>query len=197
MLRERTNAHPAVYLLADHLDAVLAAGEDMRKLSVALPPAKAGLSAETAQALRQFVEDVQAHELSLLLHLLAAHRCASELPAPDKVLRLVLGLFTGGTAALADAATDCGDPRATEFATAGDPLAYLRSRGLLPDTSCSLMGCVEIAVDERLLIASRVPLGDIMDHAAAVMDALEISYELYSTAESKTAAGTALTTPVT
>lgn len=180
MLRVGPSAPPAVYLIADHLDAVLAAGEDLRKLSIALPPAKAGLPIEAAVELRAFIERIQAHEMTIILRLLAARRQVAEMPPTNEIVQLVLGLFTGGTHALVDAATECGDPRAAEFATAGDTIAYLHSRGMLPEEKPSLVGCLNLSVTEDLLITGRVPLGAIMDHAAAVIDALEASFELYS-----------------
>lgn len=201
MHRVGPSAPPAVYLIADHLDAVLAAGEDLRKLSVALPPAKAGLPIEAAVELRAFIERVQAHEMTIILRLLAARRQVAEMPPTNDVVRLVLGLFTGGTHALTDAATECGDPRANEFATAGDAIAYLHSRGLLPEEKPSLMGCLSISATEDILITGRVPLGTIMDHAAAVIDALEASFEIYSDDEAASGraspmAETAFTPPV-
>lgn len=186
MLRQSVDVPAAIFLLADHLDAVLAAGEDLRKLRLAIPPAKAGLTADTARDVRQFVESVQALELTVIMRTLEAQKRVRDLRQAEKVLSLILGLFTGGTAALADGAAECGDPSAAEFGSAGDPLNYLRTRGLLEDTNGSLLGCVRLEVSEEMLIASRIPLGVIMDHAAAVMDALENYYDIYSPAGDET-----------
>lgn len=183
MLPERTRTPPAAYFIADHLDAVLAASEDLRKLKVEIPPARTGLSAEMANKLRAFVEQIQRHELTIVMRTLEARKRIAELQNPGKMLRLILGLFTGGTAALADAAEDYCDTATVEFATAGDTLDFLRARNLLPEASGSLIGCLNIEATEEMLIAERVPLGDIMDHAAAVMDALELYFDLYSTGE--------------
>ena len=180
MLPERAHTPPAAYFIADHLDAVLAASEDLRKLHVEVPPVRTGLTGEMANKLRNFVEQIQRHELTIVMRTLEARKRIAELQNPDKMLRAILALFSAGTAALIDAAENYNDTAALEFATSGDPLDFLRARKLLPESSGSLIGCLRIEATEDLLIAERVPLGDIMDHAAAVMDALELYFDLYS-----------------
>ncbi len=169
----------AVYFIADHLDAVLAAGEDLRKLSLSLSPATAGQGAGPAYELRSFVEKVQALELSMIARLIEARKRANDLDAPDKPLRLILKLFTSGTAALSDAVVECGDECLAQFHTAGDALDYLRARHLLAEDLASLKTITSLSVTEDMLIASRVPLHVIMDHAAMVLDALDLQFQLY------------------
>ena len=185
-------ATTAVYFIADHLDAILAAGEDLRKLSIEIDPVTGGHNLEDFHELRQFVEDIQALELTIIARTLEARKRAADIHNADKVLRMILGLFTGGTSALSDAAVECGDPCLAEFNTAGDALDYLRSRCLIDDQIGSLKTTNGIEVTEDLHIAARVPLGTIMDHAAAVLDALDAFFDLYSSdsnADSDKAAG--------
>ncbi|MFM1814331.1 MAG: hypothetical protein RLZ98_1026 [Pseudomonadota bacterium] len=201
MLVEPSNAPPAVYLLADHLDAVLAAGEDVRRLTIDVPPALQGLDTAFASELRSFVDAIHRHELALLLHVIEARKRVGDMPRTDKMLRMMLALFTGGTAALADAAFECGDPARHEFATSGDPLDYLRSRGLIALDKGSLVGQLAIEVNDQMLVAGRVPLGDVLNHTAAVLDALELYFDLYSSTETNArgtpAASKLLTPPLT
>ena len=186
MLTKNAITPPAVYLIADHLDAILAAGEDLRRLSVAIPPVKNGLTADTAAEIRAFVEGIQAFELTIILRTLEARKRIADLSGCDKMLSLILSLFAGGTAALVDSAIECGDTANIEFASAGDPLDYLRSRHLLSETTGSLIGCLSISASDDTLIAGRVPLGVILNHAAAALDALDNYFAVYSEAERPT-----------
>jgi hypothetical protein len=93
-------------------------------------------------------------------------------------LKRLLALFAGGTAVLEDAVEELGDATLSDFDTADDPLAYLRSRGLLAADAGSLR-CVErLAIGEDFLVVQRICLGVLMDLAASFLDALEDCYDL-------------------
>lgn len=176
MLGLRRPDGTSVYVVADHLDGILAAGEDILKQRVDLAAEPAGQM--PGEALRRFVELVRSLEMILVAHALQARTRAKELVDADAPLKRLLALFAGGTAVLEDAVAELGDATLSDFDTADDPLAYLRSRGLLAADAGSLR-CVErLAIGEDFLVVERISLGVLLDLAAAALDALEDSYDL-------------------
>lgn len=168
-----------VYVVADHLDAVLAIGEDLLKQRLDVAGcAQADPSEPSGQGLRTFVERVRTLEMILVAHALQARARARELAAADAPLKRLLALFAGGTAALEDAVEELGDATVADFDTGDDPLAYLRSRGLLAGDAGSLLGIEKMHVGEHFLIVRRIGLGVLMDLAATCLDALEDCYHL-------------------
>lgn len=175
---------PCVYLLADHLDAVLAAGEDLTRVAYPLPQSSGALTtasvAEELASRHQFVDGVQVTEMLLVQRVLGARERCSELQRLDPRLRIVTQLFLAGTVVLADAVADLADRGAVEFRSAGCLLAYLRSRGVIGHEEASLAGTAAIAINDSFLVAGRIMLGPLMDLAATFLDALELHYELYA-----------------
>lgn len=174
-------APACLYLLADHLDSVLASGEDLLQVAVS-PRASddvAGTSAAARAELREAVERVRALELRMLARALKARERASELAAADDRFVLPARLFIGGTGALADAVAECADASVADFET-GDALpAYLRSRGLIDARQCRLPDDAALAIGEDFLVAGRIPLGALLDLVAAFLDALELHVDLF------------------
>jgi hypothetical protein len=176
MLGLRRSDGTSVYVVADHLDGVLAAGEDILRLRLDLAAQPTGQP--PGEALRRFVESVRSLEMILVAHALQARTRAKELVDADAPLRRLLALFAGGTAVLEDAVEELGDATLSDFDTADDPLAYLRSRGLLAADAGSLR-CVErLVIGEDFLVVQRICLGVLMDLAASFLDALEDCYDL-------------------
>lgn len=176
MLGLRRSDGTSVYVVADHLDGVLAAGEDILRLRLDLAAQPTGQP--PGEALRRFVESVRSLEMILVAHALQARTRAKELVDADAPLKRLLALFAGGTAVLEDAVEELGDATLSDFDTADDPLAYLRSRGLLAADAGSLR-CVErLAIGEDFLVVQRICLGVLMDLAASFLDALEDCYDL-------------------
>jgi hypothetical protein len=168
-----------IYVVADHLDAVLAVGEDMLKQRLDVVAwANREPSGSAGPDLRTFVETVRTLEMILVAHALQARTRARELAGADASLKRLLALFAGGTAALEDAVEELGDATVSDFDTGDDPLAYLRSRGLLAGDAGSLLGIETMRVGEHFLIVRRIGLGVLMDLAAACLDALEDCYDL-------------------
>ncbi len=169
-------------LLADHLDAVLAVGEDLLKVRGKLPPplddpVEQILAARAAQ--RRTVERVRTLEVALLARVLTARERAAELARTDARFKVMARLFASGTTVLADAAAECSDSTDSDFETGDGLTAYLRPRGMLPDGALALAESVEIAVEENFLLCKAVPLGSLMDLAARFLDALEQHFDLY------------------
>lgn len=187
-------APACLYLLADHLDAVLASGEDLLQMAVAARPVAeaAGGSASARTEIREAVERIRTLELRMLSRALKARERATELAAVDARFAMPARLFIGGTGALVDAIADCADTSAADFET-GDVLpAYMRSRGLIDARQCRLSDDMPLAIGEDFLVASRIPLGALLDLVAAFLDALELHVDLF--VDTPANADTAVTT---
>jgi len=190
-------ADPSIYLLADHLDTILACGEDMMALPATRDarveragqetgladgalgePGNAALTLEL-DALRDQVEDVRALEARLLAHTLAARTVAVRLGRSAPHFKLVVDLFIAGTTGLVELAQEFADSSEIDFQTADTVTAYLRSRGLIPSEAPSWQPAAGLCIGEEFLVAGLVPLGVMLDQAATFLDAMEIVHDLY------------------
>jgi hypothetical protein len=179
----RAERHPSVFLLSDHLDAVLAMGEDLLTEKVTL--AQAGEPLTTPRLLRQnselseFLRTVRTLELSMTARLLQARTRAEELKRGESRLRPLIALFVAGTAPLVDAAAELGDSTGRDFETGDSALAFLRSRALLAPDAAGLDRLAHLAVSEDYLVAERIRLGTLLDLVATFLDTLDLLYDLY------------------
>lgn len=176
-------APPAcIYLLGDHLDAALAAGEDLMSTTVAIgpPPAAGGIIEldDRHAALAQFITRMRGLEAGLVARIVQARRRAEELPR-DADLKLLVNLFLSGTVSLLDAVQEFGDPSGIAFDSGADGFRFLRDRGLIEPDAGSLPVSNALAADEEYLVAGRIRLGSLMDLVAAFLDALDMRYSLY------------------
>ena len=181
MSRYAARAPLSVYLLADHLDGALAAGEDLVARghdwrSLAEDP---GEPSEFATPQRRIAEEVRGLELMLIARVLKARTHASSLAEVDDRFRAVGTLFASGTAVLLDAVTECGDARGEDFETGDDIVSYIRSRGLIAPDAADVRGAAELTIDDSFLVAKRIALGPLLDMASAFLDALDSQYELF------------------
>ena len=181
MSAEVPRAPLSVYMLADHLDAALAAGEDLvargqdwRALAEA-----SNADADFAVAQRTLTEEVRSIEMMLITRILKARDHARSLAGIDKRFAAVANLFASGTALLLDAVEECGDARSGDFETGDDVISYVRSRGLISPEASNVLRPAQLAIDESFLVAKRVALGPLMDMAAAFLDALDTQYDLF------------------
>lgn len=182
MSTEAPRAPLSVFMLADHLDAALAAGEDLvarghdwRQLA----EQSAGDSA-FAVAQRNLVEDVRAFELMLVARILKAREHAGALGSLDRRFTAVANLFVAGTAILCDAVEECGDARNDDFETGDGIVSYVRGRGLIAQDAAAVLHPAQLTIDDQFLVARRLPLGPLLDMAAAFLDALDAQYDLYA-----------------
>jgi hypothetical protein len=177
----------AVYLVADNLDAVLAAGEDLLQLELDCVPA-GDISNPKAMTTRAFAEKVRTLEMTIAARALQARARAVEVRAADQRYRSLIGLFVGGTAALEDAVADLGDSTSSDFHAGSEPVEYLRARGVIPLDAPGLRPFGTVKIGETFLVAERIQLGDLMTLCATFLDRLEDHYELYEdVAENKAA----------
>jgi hypothetical protein len=183
MPRHEIQSPASVYFVADHLDATLAAGEDLLEVTGA---SNAPFVTHAAKAVemqfslqRRFVERVRTLELVMVMRVLQARRRAEDLRRADARVAPMAGLFIGGTAALADAAEELGDATHVDFQTGDDTISYLRSRGVIGADAASLVNLDHLIVTSRFLIAERIELGVLLDLSATFLDTLELFFELY------------------
>ncbi len=110
MLFNREARKSGLILLIEHLDAVLFAIEGLDARSLALPPPEDDASARDIHdyltAVREFVSDIHARELSLIAHVDRARRQAARLKSRDGSITAYARLFNAGTQAFADRLED-------------------------------------------------------------------------------------------
>ena len=174
---------PNIYLLADNLDAALAAGEDLMKSRLVWETGETREGKDIAKARaeqRAVLENVRMLEQVLVARVLKSRERAEEIAKRDQRFGPVVRLYNGGTAILIEAVSDFGDPAGQAFETGGGAMSYLRSRELLAeDVSHPAEGQV-ISVTEDFLVAHRIRLGTLLDLVAMFLDTLEIHYDLFS-----------------
>jgi hypothetical protein len=172
---------PAAYMLADHLDAALAAGEDIlaagRRAEIATR--EAGTGAGRSAALRSAVELIRSLELALITRVLKAREWSASLNRADNRFTMVGQLFTSGTHTLVDAIAAFADATEADFETGDGMIAYFRSRGMLDaEAACIAEGAP--LVGEQFLVSGRNALGPLLDLVAAYLDALEVQFVLFA-----------------
>jgi len=195
-LKRLRPAPASVYLLAEHLDAALAAGEDL--MGVLHMPSGAPLRADTEiidfrVQRREAVEKIRTYELAMLARLLVGREWAVTVATENERFQPVARLYVAGTATLLDAVAECADLSDEDFDTGDDLTAYMRSRGLIAADAAALSDSAPIAATDSFLVAKRAPLGVLLDLVASFLDALEAEFELFPALENEN--GQALSPP--
>lgn len=184
-----TAISPSIYLIADHLDAVLAHGEDLMAMSspVDEAPDSKGISHIQQRLTRQreFLEAIRATETRLVTRVLRAREHAEQVRRSDTRFKSITDLLVGGTHVVADASAELADSTALDFNTGRDSIAYLRGRGLIGEGVLSMPRCSDLKITETFRLCGVIELGVLLDLAAAYLDALELHYDLYGNAVSE------------
>ena len=167
---------PGIYLLADHLDAALAAGEDLIAETL---PAAVDRTAASPGDVPAYIARLARHEAALIARVLQARRRAQELPRLDAPMRPVIQLIVAQTTGLLAIIEQFGDDRESRFATGGDPLAFLRSRGLVGDEAAALPQFDALQVTDTYKLAGIIELGPLLDMVSGALEALDIAYDLF------------------
>lgn len=193
-----------VLLLADHLDAVLAAGEDIMKLEVDIEAVrKSDGVAAPWERFSGLVAQAKIFELTIVSRTLQARVRAREVAAAlrgrdEAGIPLLLDLFVGGTAVFEDTVAELANRTGADFDAGLDPMAYLRTRGFISAEAGTLAGVRKLAVGETFLVARQIELGPLLDMAAALLDALDAVYCLFEAeAQERTPAAEPLADTVT
>lgn len=171
---------PGIALVADHLDAVLAIGEDL--LGERLPP-RADLDDVDAErapyALDQFVRQLRQREAALLLRLLQCRRLLADIDAGGRTLKSAATLFRAQTDALSDLIAKATREEARAIPAPVDSHSYLRSRSVIAPEAAQLSPFEAAGVTEAFRLGGVAPLGAIMDMVAALLDLLDSHFDLY------------------
>lgn len=180
----KTSVPAGIYLIADHLDSILASGEDLLELKVDIEGvAKSDGAVAPWERFAELVDNARVFELTIVSRVLQARNRAHELTGvvgkSEPGIRQLLGLFIGGTAALEDAVAELADRAGADFDTGLDPLVYMRTRGMIPADAGTLTGMKELVVREDFLVARRIALGPLLDLTAALLDVLDLVYCLF------------------
>jgi len=182
------SAAPAsVYLLAEHLDAALAAGEDLKKVRYVWsgpPPREPKGIAEILAGQRDAVERIRTLELTLLSRILTGREWADDLASKDASFSAIAQLYVSSTSLLVDAVDECADSTTVDFDTGDGLTAYARSRGLIAEDAPALDDASSITINDEFLVARRLRLGVLLDLVSAFLDALEVEYDLFVDSES-------------
>lgn len=176
------SANPSIYLIADHLDAVLAHGEDLLAIKAPSPSDPHEGTARMQEGLasqRAFLEEVRAMETRLVSRVLRARDHAEQVRRVDSRFKLVTDLFVSGTHVVADAAAELADSTALDFNSGRGSSTYMRSRGIIPEQTVALARDLAPKITEQFRLAGTIELGALLDLAASYLDALELHYELY------------------
>jgi hypothetical protein len=174
---------PNVYLLADNLDAALAAGEDIMKAVLVWESGAAHdgeTIARTRAAQRAVLQNVRTLEQVLIARVLKSRERSEEIAKRDTRFATVARLYNAGTAVLIEAVGDFGKHSAIDFENGGDGVAYLRSRGQIAEDAPGPAEGQTFKFGDGLLIAGRIRLGTLLDLVAMYLDALETHFDLFS-----------------
>lgn len=176
----------SAFMLADHLDAALAAGED---IFAAGDRAGDTLTARFADhqtasqaasvALRTSVELIRALELALITRVLKAREWSATLSAQDQRFRMIGSLFQSGTHPLVDALAEFADATESDFETGDGITAYFRNRGTISAEAAGLDIIPGPLVTPTFKIAGRTEVGALLDLVAAYLDAMEVHFTLF------------------
>jgi hypothetical protein len=178
------NAPVSVYLLAEHLDAALAAGEDLTSVLYIWsgpPPREADEIAELRAGQRAAIERIRTFELALLSRVLKGRDWATELALSEEKFAMMARLYLSGTVILLDAVAECADVSAADFDAGDGLLAYVRSRGMIAEDAAALSDTAPLVAGENFLVVRRIPLGPLLDLIATFLDTLEAEYDLFVT----------------
>ncbi len=172
-----------VYLLADNLDAALAAGEDLLKSSLVWNSGGDASGAEITRergTQRRAVDHIRTLEQVLLARVLKSRERAEEIGKRDERFGPIARLYNGGTAVLVEAVAELGDPTNCDFDNGSAVTGYLRARGLIGKEQPAPSEGETLLLTEEFLVARRFRLGTLMDLIAMFLDTLEVHYDLYS-----------------
>ena len=176
---DETRLRDSIYHLADHLDAILAAGEDLRALRP-IPRAKNPQRVVNAPiSMAQFAKDIRLYEMSLVQRTKRARVHTRTIVPLDQRFAALGGLFVAGTAALEDAIEDLTQHETISFETANDPVQYFRSRAMIGETETYVKSVESLQINDTFLIAGKIKLGPLLDLAATFLDTLDRAFDLY------------------
>ncbi len=179
-----------IYLLGEHLDMILAAGEDLKRVVPEWRPVSTRRAADPRICLKQFAARVHTYECAAIARIERAREHTRRAVRLDKRLAMLGGLFVAGTAALSDAVAAMADSQGRAFDTGSDPISYLTSRGIVDPEAGLPADLSTLTVTDDFRIAGVIELGPLMDLSATFLDTLDLHFDVFpagGTAELETA----------
>ena len=171
--------HP-VFLLAEHLDMILAATEELQNCRPeAIAPDPLIPSGSSRVSLTAFVATLQRYEAAAIMRVARARDLTRALVRRDKRFAMLGGLFVGGTAALDEAVRRLADETGNAFERGNDPISYLRSRGVVADDDGSICGHDEIEIDGGFRLAGEIEIGPLIDLVSTFLNTIELHFDLF------------------
>jgi hypothetical protein len=174
-----TPVPPCAYLLADHLDCALAAGEDILAAGRRLARSAAATGPGQVIALRTTVELIRSLELALITRVIKAREWSQTLGRLDGRFKLIGRSFASGTNTLVDAVAEFADSTEADFETGDGITAYFRSRSVIDVEAPDAATVESLKITETFLVTRRIELGALLDLVAAYLDALEVHFLLF------------------
>ncbi len=174
---------PNVYLLADNLDAALAAGEDLMKAELVWETGAGRDGADIARvraAQRSVVENVRSLEQILVARVLKSRERSEEIAKRDPRFATVARLYNAGTSILIEAVAEFGNAADADFESGGGAVPFLRAHGLLAEDAPGPAEGQVFKFRDDFLVAGRIRLGTLLDLVAMYLDTLETHYDLFS-----------------
>ena len=172
------NTPGCVYLLADHLDMLLAAGEDLHKLEFENLSSDSSPE-ENPTSIQQFVRQARELENSAIGRLMCARAQASQLEGDDERFAMLARLFLLGTAHVSDVLQQFKNPETTAFDCGGDPIDYATSRGLVAEETGCLSIVEKLSIGEDFRLGGHIELGPLLDLCAQFLDSLDTQFGLF------------------
>jgi len=171
--------HP-VFLLAEHLDMILAAIEDLSACKpIILPPEPQRVGSAPRVSLKQFAFELQSFELAAIAHVGRARELTRQMVRLDKRFAMLGGLFVGGTAALDEAVQRMSDTTGNAFLSGGDPIGYLRARGVIDAEAGGLEPDAELEIGDNFRIAGEIEIGPLADLIGTFLNTIELHFDLF------------------
>ena len=170
--------HP-VFLLAEHLDMILAAIEDLESCKVPETPGDPQRPGDESRAsIADYVRQLHVYEMAAIGHVGRARNLTRELVRRDSRFAMLGGLFVGGTAALDEAVARMRDTAGRAFRSGGDPLVYLRSRGMV-DAEAGSVRVGDISVGEGFGLAGEIEIGPLGELVSTFLNTIELHFDLF------------------
>lgn len=171
--------HP-VFLLAEHLDRTLAAIEDLQACEPqAFTRHPQRLARPEPPSTARYVDDLRQHEMAAIVHIARARDLTRDLVRRDKRFAALGGLFVGGTAALDEAVIRMIDKTGNDFSTGGDPIGYLRSRGMIEEDAGGLTPDAPLAVSDAFRLAGSIEIGPLVEMLDTFLNTIELHFDLF------------------
>ncbi len=175
--RAREARDGAVGLLGHHLEGTMRIGMLLSSQTVRAPAPGPGQDAADIRAahaaLRADVARLLELELALLAKLRQARHWAAKLTGKRERLSPFARLFLAASATLDEALARLAEAEAERFETAGQAIAFLKSRALVPPDVGDLGRIGDIATSEDYRLGGTVRLGDVLESCEGFLAALD------------------------